>query len=91
MICDLPYKITNGILLNLTLYFMGNLRREPGAFFFLLFSLMMTLTMSMMFRLIGSVTKSLAQALAPASIVLLGITLYAGFAIPPPYMERWIR
>lgn len=91
MICDLPYKITNGILLNLTLYFMGNLRREPGAFFFfLLFSLMMTLTMSMMFRLIGSVTKSLAQALAPASVVLLGIALYAGFAIPPPYMQRWI-
>jgi ATP-binding cassette, subfamily G (WHITE), member 2, PDR len=91
MICDLSYKITNGILLNLTLYFMGNLRREPGAFFFLLFSLMMTLTISMMFRLVGSVTKSLAQALAPASIVLLGITLYAGFAIPPAYMERWIR
>jgi ATP-binding cassette subfamily G (WHITE) protein 2 (PDR) len=50
----------------------------------------MTLTMSMMFRLIGSVTKSVSQALAPASIILLGIALYTGFAIPPNEMQPWI-
>ncbi|KAK7219456.1 hypothetical protein V2G26_007459 [Clonostachys chloroleuca] len=33
-ICDLPSKIISSIALNLTLYFMTNLRREPGAFFF---------------------------------------------------------
>nr|XP_036577228.1 ABC multidrug transporter [Colletotrichum truncatum]KAF6784140.1 ABC multidrug transporter [Colletotrichum truncatum] len=91
MIVDLPYKIVNAILMNTTLYFMGNLRREPGPFFFfLLISFTMTLTMSMMFRLIGSVTKSIAQALAPASIILLLIALYTGFAIPPQYMQDWI-
>ncbi|KAF3023105.1 hypothetical protein E8E14_013473 [Neopestalotiopsis sp. 37M] len=91
MIADLPYKIINAILLNTTLYFMTNLRREAGAFFFfLLFSFTITLTMSMMFRLIGSVTKSVAQALAPASIILLAIALYTGFAVPPVYMKPWL-
>ncbi|KAL1620268.1 Multidrug resistance protein [Neofusicoccum ribis] len=91
MIIDLPYKIVNAVLLNTVLYFMGNLRREPGAFFFfLLVSFAMTLTMSMMFRLIGSVTKSVQQALAPASVILLAIALYTGFAIPPQYMKDWL-
>ncbi|OLN85666.1 Multidrug resistance protein CDR1 [Colletotrichum chlorophyti] len=91
MIVDLPYKIVNTIFLNTILYFMGNLRRAPGPFFFfLLISFVMLLTMSMMFRLIGSVTKSIAQALAPASIVLLMIALYTGFAIPPQYMQSWL-
>ncbi|KAH6896015.1 ABC-2 type transporter-domain-containing protein [Thelonectria olida] len=91
MIMDLPYKVVNTIIVNTVLYFMGHLRREPGAFFFfLLISFTMTLTMSMMFRLIGSVTKSVSQALAPASIILLGIALYTGFAIPPNEMQAWI-
>lgn len=27
---DIPYKVINCIIFNLTLYFMTNLRREPG-------------------------------------------------------------
>ncbi|BCR83618.1 putative ABC multidrug transporter [Aspergillus chevalieri] len=91
MIVDLPYKIVNAILINTVLYFMTNLRREAGAyFFFLLISFTTTLVMSMMFRLIGSTTKSIAQALAPSSIILLGLVLYTGYAIPPSYMRDWI-
>ena len=37
--------------------------------------------MSMMFRLLGSLTKTIAAALAPSSIILLVIMLYTGFAI----------
>ncbi|KXH52374.1 ABC-2 type transporter [Colletotrichum salicis] len=33
---------------------------------------------------------SVAQALAPASIILLLIALYTGFAIPPQYMQDWL-
>ena len=91
MIVDLPYKIVNAILINTVLYFMTNLRREAGAyFFFLLINFTTTLAMSMMFRLIGSMTKSIAQALAPAAIMLLGLVLYTGYAIPPAYMLDWI-
>ena len=91
IVADLPYKIMNALFVNITLYFMTNLRREPGAFFFfLLFNFVLTLTMSGAFRLIGSVTKSIAQALAPASIIFLALILYCGFTIPPPYMEVWL-
>lgn len=91
MIIDMPYKIVNAIFMNTVLYFMGNLRREPGPyFFFLLISFTTTMVMSMLFRLIGSTTKSIAQALAPASIILLALVLYTGFAIPPQYMRDWI-
>jgi ATP-binding cassette, subfamily G (WHITE), member 2, PDR len=91
MVCDLPYKITNALLMNTTIYFMCNLRREPGPyFFFLLFSFVVTLSMSMLFRLIGSTTKSIAQAMAPASVILLALILYTGFAIPPAYMQVWL-
>ncbi|KAM0548856.1 hypothetical protein ACHAPJ_009712 [Fusarium lateritium] len=91
MVTDLPYKVVNAILLNVTLYFMCNLRREPGPFFsFLLFSFSLTLCMSMMFRFIGSATKSISQALAPSCIILLALVLYSGFAIPPSYMQDWL-
>ncbi|RMD44427.1 hypothetical protein DV735_g711, partial [Chaetothyriales sp. CBS 134920] len=92
MLTDMPYKIANAIIANLTLYFMTNLRRTPGAFFFfLLFSFTLTLTMSMMFRTIASVSRSLTQALAPAAILILAIVIYTGFAIPTTYMLGWAR
>ncbi|KAF1813814.1 ABC-2 type transporter [Eremomyces bilateralis CBS 781.70] len=91
MVVDLPYKIVNATIVNMALYFMGNLRREPGPFFFFyLFSIVTVIMMSMMFRFIGSVTKSMSQAMGPASIILLIIVLYSGFAIPPKYMLGWI-
>ena len=88
MIMDLPYKITNALVVNSTLYFMANLRREAGPFFFFfLVAFTMGLSMSMLFRLIASMTKTIAQALAPASVVLIFIVLYTGFAIPVQYMR----
>ncbi|KAG7126348.1 ABC multidrug transporter A-1 like protein [Verticillium longisporum] len=91
MIVDLPYKIINAVITNITMYFMGNLRREPGPFFFfLLLIFTTTMTMSMLFRLIGSVTKSIAQAMAPSAIILLCLVLYNGFTIPTQYMRSWI-
>ncbi|KAM0335133.1 hypothetical protein ACHAQA_000173 [Verticillium albo-atrum] len=91
MVVDLPYKIFNAIITNIILYFMGNLRREPGPFFFfLLVTFTTTMTMSMLFRLIASVTKSIAQAMAPSAIILLGLILYTGFTIPVQYMRSWI-
>jgi ATP-binding cassette subfamily G (WHITE) protein 2 (PDR) len=90
MIVDLPYKITNSLLVNTTLYFMSNLRREPGPYFyFLLVGFTTGLSMSMFFRLFASMTKTLAQALAPSSLILIMLVLYTGFAIPVQYMQGW--
>jgi ATP-binding cassette subfamily G (WHITE) protein 2 (PDR) len=92
MLCDMPYKITNAIIFNLTLYFMTNLRREPGAFFvFLLFSFVTTLTMSMLFRTMAASSRTLSQALVPAAILILGLVIYTGFTIPTRNMLGWSR
>jgi ATP-binding cassette subfamily G (WHITE) protein 2 (PDR) len=92
MLTDMPYKILNAIIFNLTLYFMVNLNRHPGNFFFfLLMSFMLTLVMSMLFRTIASVSRTLSQAMAPAAILILGIVIYTGFALPVPYMRGWAR
>ena len=92
MLTDMPFKVCNAIFFNLVLYFMTNLRREPGAFFFfLLMSFILTLTMSMFFRTIASLSRSLAQAMAPAAILILAIIIYTGFAIPIKDMLGWSR
>ncbi|KAB2575415.1 ABC transporter [Lasiodiplodia theobromae] len=92
MLTDLPYKIGNAICFNLILYFMTNLRREPGAFFFfLLISFILTLVMSMMFRTIASVSRTLSQAMAPAAVLILALVIYTGFVIPTRYMLGWSR
>jgi ATP-binding cassette, subfamily G (WHITE), member 2, PDR len=91
IIVDMPYKVVNSLIMNITIYFMCNLRREPGPFFFfLLFSFLMTVTISMLFRFMGSATKSLEQALAPSAILLMALVLYSGFSIPPQYMQNWL-
>lgn len=92
MLTDLPYKILNAIVFNLALYFLTNLRRTAGAFFFfLLISFFLTLSMSMLFRTIASVSRTLSQAMAPAAILILAIVIYTGFALPIPYMHGWAR
>jgi len=92
MLCDMPYKLLNTVTFNVTLYFMTNLRRTPGAFFtFILFSLATTLTMSMIFRTIAASSRTLSQALVPAAILILGLIIYTGFTIPPTNMLGWSR
>lgn len=92
MLCDMPYKLLNAITFNVTLYFMTNLRRTPGAFFtFLVFSVFTMLTMSMIFRTIAATSRTLSQALVPAAILILGLVIYTGFTIPPRNMLGWSR
>ncbi|KAG5354990.1 Multidrug resistance protein [Yarrowia sp. B02] len=92
IICDFPTKFLTMLCVNVTLYFMSNLRREAGPFFiFFLFTLMCVLAMSMIFRTIAAVTKTLQQALAPAAVIILGLIIYTGFTLPISYMRGWAR
>ncbi|PHH86006.1 hypothetical protein CDD83_10881 [Cordyceps sp. RAO-2017] len=92
MLCDMPYKIANTIVFNLTLYFMTNLRREPGAFFFfLLITFSTVLVMSMIFRTIASASRTLFQALVPAAILILDLVIFTGFVLPKRYMLGWCK
>ncbi|THH15930.1 hypothetical protein EW146_g4638 [Bondarzewia mesenterica] len=92
VLCDLPGKVVSSFAFNLVLYFMSNLRRTPGAFFtFYLFSLMCILVMSMIFRTIGAATRTISQAMAPASVILLALVIFTGFTIPTRNMLGWSR
>ncbi|KAL9127279.1 MAG: hypothetical protein Q9217_003814 [Psora testacea] len=92
MICDLPSKIGTSIFFNLTLYFMTNLRRTPSAFFtYYLFSFLCVLAMSMFFRSIAAMSRTLAQAMAPAAVLILALVIYTGFAVPIRDMHPWFR
>ncbi|KAH8834333.1 ABC-2 type transporter-domain-containing protein [Flagelloscypha sp. PMI_526] len=92
MLVDIPAKIITALTVNLTLYFMANLHRTPAAFFtFLLFTFFTTLTMSSVFRTIASFSRSLGEALTPASLMILALIIYTGFTIPPTYMVPWFK
>jgi len=89
---ELPPKIITSIAFNLVLYFMVNLRRSAGHFFYyMLMNFTATLSMSHLFRSIGAATKSLSQAMTPASVLLLALTIFTGFIIPPSKMLGWCR
>ncbi|KAL3473350.1 ABC-2 type transporter-domain-containing protein [Aspergillus californicus] len=92
MIVDMPAKVLVSIVFNIILYFMTHLRRTPGHFFiFYLFSFTTTLTMSNIFRWIGAISRSMAQAMVPASIFMLTLVIYTGFTIPIRDMHPWFR
>ncbi|KAL4885202.1 ABC-2 type transporter-domain-containing protein [Aspergillus karnatakaensis] len=92
MIVDLPAKVLTSIVFNLILYFMTNLRRTPGHFFiFYLFSFTTTLTMSNIFRWIGAISRSMAQAMVPSSLFMLALVIYTGFTVPVRDMRPWFR
>lgn len=92
MICDMPNKILTSLSFNLTLYFMTNLRRTPSAFFtFYLFSFVVVMCMSMLFRSIGALSRTLAGAMAPAAVLILALVIYTGFTVPIRDMHPWFR
>ncbi|KZL68187.1 abc multidrug transporter [Colletotrichum incanum] len=90
LVMSLPYKLLNAITVNTIFYWMCNMRTEAGAFlFFVLVQFAMTLAVSLLFRLIASVSKSHTAAMAPSTIVLLALALYTGFAVPPMYYKPY--
>jgi ATP-binding cassette, subfamily G (WHITE), member 2, PDR len=92
MLVDLPAKVLVALFFNIVLYFMTNLRRTPGHFFvFFLFSFTITLTMSNLFRAIGAMSRTHAQAMVPAAIFMLAMIIYTGFTIPIIDMHPWFR
>ncbi|KZZ87543.1 ABC-2 type transporter [Moelleriella libera RCEF 2490] len=91
-LCDVPYKIINMFVFNIIVYFMADLRREPGAFFFFcLITLLATLSQSAIFRTLASITRTPDQAMIPSAILSLGLIIYTGFTIPTAYMPGWSR
>lgn len=74
-----PIKFISTTLFNLVIYFLANLKREPGAFFiFLLFTYTTGLLMTSLFRLVAATTNHEATAVSIAGILLLPMIIYTG-------------
>ncbi|KAH8812853.1 ATP-binding cassette transporter [Xylogone sp. PMI_703] len=92
VLVDLPMKIASTVSFNLVFYFMTNLHRQPGNFFFyLLVVFLVVLAMSGIFRFIGSLSRTEQQAMVPASIMMLALLIFTGFVVPVDYMLPWCR
>ncbi|KJZ71808.1 hypothetical protein HIM_08828 [Hirsutella minnesotensis 3608] len=92
VLVDFPMKITGTISFNLVFYFMTNLHRQPGNFFFyLLVVFLIVLAMSGVFRFIGSLSRTEQQAMVPASVLMLALLIFTGFVVPVDYMLPWCR
>lgn len=91
-IVELPSKVLVAITFNIIIYFVPHLRRTAGHFFiFFLFSFSTTLVMSNIFRSIGAISRSMAQAMVPSSIFMMILVIYTGFTIPVRDMHPWFR
>ncbi|KAJ5116974.1 hypothetical protein N7456_001322 [Penicillium angulare] len=91
MISDLPVKVLTSLFFNVPIYFLTNLRRAAPAFFtFWLFGLVVMVTMSGMFRSVGSISRTYAQSLAPVTILIFNFLIYAGFVIPTRDQVPWL-
>ncbi|KAE8362635.1 P-loop containing nucleoside triphosphate hydrolase protein [Aspergillus caelatus] len=91
MLADLPVKVVTSLFFNLCIYFLTNLRRSAAAFFiFWLFGFVVMVTMSMIFRSVGSLSRTYAQSLAPVAIMIFNFVIYAGFVIPPHSQVPWL-
>lgn len=91
MISDFPSKLALSIMLHLPIYFMSNLKRTGAAFMIYWFLMLVNLmTMAMLFRMIGSISRSRDGTVTPVSILTLLCVLYTGFVVPPPYMVPWL-
>lgn len=92
VIADLPVHMITAVIFNVTLYFLGGLRRDAAQFFvFFLFALLTRLSMTGLFRTVGSATKTISQALAISAVMILAIVIYTGFTIPRPDMHPWLK
>ncbi|CAG7944618.1 unnamed protein product [Penicillium nalgiovense] len=91
-IVELPAKFLLGVTFSLIIYFLPHLRRTAAHFFiFFLFSATTTLVMSNIFRFIGAISRSVAQAMPPSSVFMLILVIYTGFTIPVRDMHPWFR
>jgi ATP-binding cassette, subfamily G (WHITE), member 2, PDR len=92
MISDLPNRIIFIFAVNTPYYLLANLRRTPEAFFtYLLFSFIILLTGSMLWRADGAKSRTLSESMSIGAGFSALLTLYTGFVIPIPIMYPWLR
>lgn len=92
LIVAMPQKAILAVTFNITIYFLANLRREAGNFFFfMLISFVTSLMTSHLFRTIGASSVSFNEAMIPVNIILLAMIIFTGYVVPVRNMLGWCR
>lgn len=92
MVVQYPIKLLNVGVFSVIIYFLANFKREPGPFFlFVLFTFLVSVMMSALFRTIAALANRAETALATAGVLLLLLGIYAGYIIPRPSMHPWFK
>ena len=92
IISEIPTKIAVATTFNIAMYFLCNFKRDAGAFFFFfMMNLLATFVMSHIFRCLGSATKTYSESMVTASVILLALSIYTGFAIPKTKILGWAK
>ncbi|KAK9475786.1 ABC-2 type transporter-domain-containing protein [Lipomyces japonicus] len=85
-----PVKFVAMILFDLILYFISNLNRKPGQFFFfMLIVQFVTFAMTTFFQMISSFSPTIEIANAVAGLGVMIVFIYAGYLIPKALMHPW--
>ncbi|XP_003688776.1 uncharacterized protein TPHA_0P01850, partial [Tetrapisispora phaffii CBS 4417] len=90
IISEIPPKLITSVCVNIIFYFLCKFRRNGRVFFFYyLISVVAVFPMSHLFKCVGSLTKTLQEAMVPASMLLLALSMYTGFAISRTKILGW--
>lgn len=91
-LAEVPPRIVTTVIFNIVFYFLVHFHRNGGRFFFYyMMSLIASFAMSHLFRTVGSVVNTLPEAMMPAAVILLALSMYTGFAIPETKMLGWSK
>ncbi|CAH0026214.1 unnamed protein product [Clonostachys rhizophaga] len=87
---DMIWKIVT-ISYNIPQYFLTGFQYDAGKFFtWFLVLYVENMALSMIFRTVGILSKSMSWAVLPVGVIFnLGV-IYTGLYIPPPQMQGWL-
>ncbi|PLB49697.1 ATP-binding cassette transporter [Aspergillus steynii IBT 23096] len=92
VVSDVPVKFVLAVAFNVVMYFLSNLRREASQFFiYFLHVFIIMFVMSAIFRTMAALTKTIAQAMGLAGVMILALIMYTGYVLPVPSMHPWFE
>lgn len=90
MVSEFPFKIIQLFCFGIIIYFLSDLKRTAGQFFFYMLNMVVyCFTVIAFFKLIASWNKISSKAQAIAGLSVLVTAMYAGYMIPLPAMRKW--
>lgn len=89
---DIPVRCISITCFSLILYFLTGLHASGSAFFiFYSVVILSTLAMTATFRALAAIFRAEATATLCSGLVIIALSLYAGYVVPRPSMVDWWR